>query len=59
MRSPLLLFRTSADDSHRWKDIYTRLPKRIYAKVLATAEMEIKYKPKVLVSQVRYSCVCF
>jgi 1,3-beta-glucan synthase len=30
-----------------WKDIYTRLPKRIYAKVLATAEMEVKYKPKV------------
>ena len=35
-----------------WKDIYTRLPKRIYAKVLATGEMELKYKPKVLVSQV-------
>lgn len=30
-----------------WKDIYTRLPKRIYAKLLATGEMEIKYKPKV------------
>ncbi|KAF9482743.1 1,3-beta-glucan synthase [Pholiota conissans] len=35
-----------------WKDIYTRLPKRIYAKLLATSEMEIKYKPKVLVSQI-------
>ncbi|KAF5380941.1 hypothetical protein D9615_003945 [Tricholomella constricta] len=35
-----------------WKDIYTRLPKRIYAKLLATGEMEIKYKPKVLVSQI-------
>ena len=35
-----------------WKDVYTRLPKRIYAKLLATAEMEIKYKPKVLVSQI-------
>ena len=35
-----------------WKDMYTRLPKRIYAKVLATAEMEVKYKPKVLVSQI-------
>ncbi|EEB93105.1 hypothetical protein MPER_08286, partial [Moniliophthora perniciosa FA553] len=35
-----------------WKDTYTRLPKRIYAKLLATGEMEIKYKPKVLVSQV-------
>ena len=30
-----------------WKDIYTRLPKRIYAKLLATGDMEIKYKPKV------------
>lgn len=30
-----------------WKDIYTRLPKRIYAKLLATRDMEIKYKPKV------------
>ncbi|KAJ3484001.1 hypothetical protein NLI96_g5935 [Meripilus lineatus] len=35
-----------------WKEVYTRLPKRIYAKMLATAEMEVKYKPKVLVSQV-------
>ncbi|KAG9313769.1 1,3-beta-glucan synthase component FKS1 [Chiua virens] len=35
-----------------WKDIYTRLPKRIYAKLLATRDMEIKYKPKVLVSQI-------
>jgi len=35
-----------------WKDIYMRLPKRIYAKILATADMEVKYKPKVLVSQV-------
>lgn len=30
-----------------WKDIYTRLPKRIYAKLLATSDMEVKYKPKV------------
>ncbi|KAF8119311.1 glycosyltransferase family 48 protein [Boletus edulis] len=35
-----------------WKDIFTRLPKRIYSKLLATREMEIKYKPKVLVSQI-------
>lgn len=35
-----------------WKDIFMRLPKRIYAKILATGEMEVKYKPKVLVSQV-------
>ncbi|KAH8833782.1 1,3-beta-glucan synthase [Flagelloscypha sp. PMI_526] len=33
-------------------DIYTRLPKRIYAKLLATTDMEVKYKPKVLVSQI-------
>ncbi|KDQ56816.1 glycosyltransferase family 48 protein [Jaapia argillacea MUCL 33604] len=35
-----------------WKDIFTRLPKRIYARLLATADMEVKYKPKVLVSQI-------
>ncbi|KAI1795898.1 1,3-beta-glucan synthase [Ganoderma leucocontextum] len=35
-----------------WKEVYTRMPKRIYAKLLATSEMEVKYKPKVLVSQV-------
>lgn len=35
-----------------WRDIFSRLPKRIYAKILATNEMEVKYKPKVLVSQV-------
>ncbi|KAF7972714.1 hypothetical protein HWV62_41527 [Athelia sp. TMB] len=35
-----------------WVDIYTRLPKRIYAKLLATNDMEVKYKPKVLVSQI-------
>ncbi|KAG1817409.1 putative beta-1,3-glucan synthase [Suillus variegatus] len=35
-----------------WKHVYTRLLKRIYAKLLATAEMEVKYKPKVLVSQI-------
>ncbi|KAK0540207.1 1,3-beta-D-glucan synthase [Tilletia horrida] len=35
-----------------WSDIFQRLPKRIYAKLLATQDMEIKYKPKVLVSQV-------
>ncbi|KZT38590.1 1,3-beta-glucan synthase [Sistotremastrum suecicum HHB10207 ss-3] len=35
-----------------WKDIFTRLPKRIYAKLLATSDMEVKYKPKVLVSQI-------
>ncbi|KAL0581746.1 1,3-beta-D-glucan synthase [Marasmius crinis-equi] len=35
-----------------WSEIYTRLPKRMYAKLLATGEMEVKYKPKVLVSQI-------
>ena len=30
-----------------WKEVYTRMPKRIYAKLLATSEMEVKYKPKV------------
>ncbi|KAF9264686.1 glycosyltransferase family 48 protein [Marasmius fiardii PR-910] len=35
-----------------WTEIFTRLPKRIYAKLLATGEMEVKYKPKVLVSQI-------
>ncbi|KAI0783273.1 1,3-beta-glucan synthase [Abortiporus biennis] len=35
-----------------WKDIFIRLPKRIYAKLLATSDMEVKYKPKVLVSQI-------
>jgi 1,3-beta-glucan synthase len=30
-----------------WREVYTRLPKRIYAKLLATGEMEVKYKPKV------------
>ncbi|KAL0946251.1 hypothetical protein HGRIS_012507 [Hohenbuehelia grisea] len=35
-----------------WKDIFTRLPKRIYAKLLASRDMEVKYKPKVLVSQI-------
>ncbi|KAL5533050.1 FKS1_2 [Sanghuangporus sanghuang] len=35
-----------------WREVFTRMPKRIYAKLLATAEMEVKYKPKVLVSQI-------
>ena len=30
-----------------WNKIYSRLPKRIYSKLLATGDMEIKYKPKV------------
>ncbi|KAF7319323.1 Glycosyltransferase family 48 protein [Mycena chlorophos] len=35
-----------------WTEMYTRLPKRIYSKVLATNDMEVKYHPKVLVSQI-------
>ncbi|KAI0311204.1 1-3-beta-glucan synthase [Amylostereum chailletii] len=35
-----------------WREIYARLPKRIYSKILATADMEVRYKPKVLVSQI-------
>lgn len=35
-----------------WRNVYTRLPKRIYSKILATTEMDVKYKPKILVSQV-------
>ena len=30
-----------------WRDIYARLPKRIYAKILATSDLEVRYKPKV------------
>jgi 1,3-beta-glucan synthase len=30
-----------------WKDIYAQLPKRIYAKLLATKDMEVRYKLKV------------
>lgn len=35
-----------------WRNVFSRLPKRIYSKVLATNDMEIKYKPKVLISQI-------
>ncbi|KAI8323129.1 family 48 glycosyltransferase [Martensiomyces pterosporus] len=35
-----------------WRNVFSRLPKRIYAKTLATADMEVKYKPKVLCSQI-------
>jgi len=30
-----------------WHEVYTRLPKRVYAKILATGELDTKYKPKV------------
>lgn len=35
-----------------WRNIFARLPKRVYSKILATTDMEIKYKPKVLISQI-------
>ena len=35
-----------------WKNIYSRLPKRIYSKILATSEMDTKYRPKILISQI-------
>jgi 1,3-beta-glucan synthase len=34
-----------------WRNVFSRLPKRMYSKILATTDMEIKYKPKVLISQ--------
>ena len=35
-----------------WKEVFVRLPKRIYTKLLVTVDMEVNYKPKVLVSQI-------
>lgn len=35
-----------------WRNIFTRLPSRIYSKLLATAKMEVKYDSVFLVSQV-------
>ncbi|KAH9170460.1 1,3-beta-glucan synthase component-domain-containing protein [Lactarius sanguifluus] len=35
-----------------WRDIFARLPKQIYSKILATSDLEVRYKPKVLVSQI-------
>lgn len=41
-----------------WKDIFTRLPKRIYAKILSTQDMEVKYKPKVgAITSIHPSCL--
>ncbi|KAG0656639.1 1,3-beta-glucan synthase component fks3 [Monosporozyma unispora] len=34
-----------------WKNIYSRLPKRIEAKILVTSEVRAKLKPKWLISQ--------
>ncbi|KAI8137849.1 1,3-beta-glucan synthase component-domain-containing protein [Fennellomyces sp. T-0311] len=35
-----------------WRNIFSRLPKRIYAKILAVSELDIQCKPKVLCSQI-------
>ncbi|KAI0246237.1 1-3-beta-glucan synthase [Lactifluus subvellereus] len=35
-----------------WRDIYARLPKRIYSKILVTSDLEDRYKPRDLVSQI-------
>ncbi|KAF9933005.1 1,3-beta-D-glucan synthase [Linnemannia zychae] len=35
-----------------WRNVFIRLPRRIYAKLLSTADMDIRYKPKLLCSQI-------
>jgi 1,3-beta-glucan synthase len=35
-----------------WRNIFSRLPKRIFVKLLATPDIQVKYKPKVLCSQI-------
>ncbi|KXN64983.1 glycosyltransferase family 48 protein [Conidiobolus coronatus NRRL 28638] len=40
-----------------WRNIFSRLPKRIHTKILATAQMDVKYKPKFLTSQIWNSIV--
>ncbi|KAI7851870.1 glycosyltransferase family 48 protein [Circinella umbellata] len=35
-----------------WRNMYSRLPKRIYAKMLAVSELEMRCKPRVLCSQI-------
>jgi 1,3-beta-glucan synthase len=35
-----------------WRNIFSRLPKRVFVKLLATTDIQIKYKPKVLCSQI-------
>lgn len=35
-----------------WRNIFSRLPKRIYAKILAASELDFQLHPKVLCSQV-------
>ncbi|KAG0202903.1 1,3-beta-D-glucan synthase [Mortierella sp. GBA30] len=50
--SVILSFRLGTSVWTPWRNIFSRLPKRIYAKLLATADMDIKYKPKTLCSQI-------
>ncbi|KAG0669540.1 1,3-beta-glucan synthase component fks3 [Maudiozyma exigua] len=40
-----------------WKNIYSRLPKRIYSKIISTVEMNAKFKSKLLVSQIWNSII--
>jgi 1,3-beta-glucan synthase len=35
-----------------WRNVFASLPKRIFVKLLATPDIQINYKPKVLCSQV-------
>ncbi|ORX89476.1 1,3-beta-glucan synthase [Basidiobolus meristosporus CBS 931.73] len=35
-----------------WRNVFSRLPKRIYTKILSIDDMELKYQPKVLCSQI-------
>ncbi|KAI8137499.1 1,3-beta-glucan synthase component-domain-containing protein [Fennellomyces sp. T-0311] len=35
-----------------WRNIFSSMPKRIFVKLLATSDIQIKYKPKVLCSQI-------
>ncbi|KAG7696755.1 hypothetical protein KL951_003211 [Ogataea haglerorum] len=35
-----------------WRNVFSRLPQRIYSKLLSTADMEVKFKPSTLASQV-------
>lgn len=35
-----------------WRNVFARLPQRIYSKLLSTADMEVRYQPEILISQV-------
>ncbi|EPX71452.1 1,3-beta-glucan synthase subunit Bgs2 [Schizosaccharomyces octosporus yFS286] len=40
-----------------WRNIFARMPKRIYSKILSTPEGDSVYKPKVLISQIWNSVI--